>query len=162
MDDSLRDAMIYLCKHYPHSHELSRGRLTKLVYLADWRSAIERGSQLTRTRWIFNHYGPYVHDVIDLAREDEAFTIESTRNAYGSSKEVVQAVGDAGYPTLTDGDKRILDFVIDSTKSKFWGDFINLVYSTYPVVTQDKYSELNLVELAKEYEGVTALLDSKS
>ncbi len=162
MDDSLRDAMVYLCKHYPHPDELSKGRLTKLIYLADWRSAIEDGVQLTDTRWIFNHYGPYVHDIVDLAREDGAFTVEVTRNAFGSSKEVIRAASDAGYPSLTHKEKRILDFVIDSTKAKFWGDFINLVYSTYPVVTQDRYSELDLVKLAGEYKEVTALLDSKS
>ncbi len=162
MDDSLRDAMVYLCKHYPHPDELSKGRLTKLVYLADWRSAIERGVQLTDIKWIFNHYGPYVHDIVDLARENQAFTVDLTQNAFGSSKEVIRASADAGYPTLTDEDKRVLDFVIDSTKTKYWGDFINLVYSTYPVVTQDRYSELDLVELAEEYKDVTALLDSKS
>jgi hypothetical protein len=45
-----------------------------------------------------------------------------------------------------------LDFVIEKTKDLEWNDFIRLIYSTYPIVTQDKYSKLDLVSLAKEYQ----------
>ncbi len=44
--------------------------------------------------------------------------------------------------------------MINATKNKNWEDFIRLVYSTYPCVTQPKGSQLNLVELAKKYEKV--------
>jgi hypothetical protein len=50
----LRDVVAYLCHEYPHKGELSKARLTKMVYLADWRSAIERGSQVTDIEWVFN------------------------------------------------------------------------------------------------------------
>jgi hypothetical protein len=42
---TLGDVMAYLCEHYPHKDDLSKARLTKLVYLADWKSAIERGNR---------------------------------------------------------------------------------------------------------------------
>ena len=32
----LVDVVGYLCEHYPHKAELSKARLTKMVYLADW------------------------------------------------------------------------------------------------------------------------------
>jgi hypothetical protein len=36
----LKDIIAYYCKQYPHKAELSKARLTKMVYLADWKSAI--------------------------------------------------------------------------------------------------------------------------
>jgi hypothetical protein len=37
-----------------------------MVYLADWRSAITRGKQITDIVWEFNYYGPYVDDIVNL------------------------------------------------------------------------------------------------
>ena len=71
----LRDVVAYLCSHYPHREELSKARLTKMVYLADWKSALQRGSQLTEIKWQFNHYGPYVDDVVNSVRNDPEFEI---------------------------------------------------------------------------------------
>jgi hypothetical protein len=46
---------------------------------------------------------------------------------------------------------RVLDSVIDATKSLSWGDFIRLVCSTYPIVSQERYQVLNLPDLATNY-----------
>ena len=48
--------------------------------------------------------------------------------------------------------QKILDFVINATAKMNWNSFISLVYSTYPIRTMSRYSELNLPALAKEYE----------
>ena len=53
--------------------------------------------------------------------------------------------------TLSDNVKHVLDFVIEKTAPLSWDDFIKLVYSTYPIVTQPRYSTLNLVQLASLY-----------
>jgi hypothetical protein len=45
----------------------------------------------------------------------------------------------------------VLDFVIEQTAPLYWNDFIKLVYSTYPVVTQPRFLPLDLVKLALEY-----------
>src|SRR4051794_38716589 len=84
---SLRDAMAYICRNYPHKDELSNARVTKMVYLADWRSAITRGKQLTDTEWKFDHYGPFVYDILDIARDGPAFKVISTQNPYGAPKD---------------------------------------------------------------------------
>lgn len=147
----LGDVVAYLCEHYPHKDELSRARLTKLVYLADWKSALEREEQLTDIEWVFNHYGPYVDDVAEAARNDPTFEVKETRNIYGDPKDLIELSGSRGYPSLTDEDKQILDSVIESVQKKNWNEFIRLVYSTYPIMTQDRFSKLNLVELAQGY-----------
>ncbi len=147
----LKDVVAYLCDKYPHKHELSKARLTKLVYLADWRSAITRESQLTNIDWTFNHYGPYVGDVVELTRSDADFEVKSGTTMYGDEKEVITVREDLEYPSLTADDRELLDFVIESTRKKYWAAFIRLVYSTYPIVSKPRFERLNLVELAKEY-----------
>lgn len=153
MDAKLRDALAYLCAKYPHKEELSKARLTKMVYLADWRSALLHGRQITGIRWRFNHYGPYVDDVLTLAKEDPMFDLVFGENLYGTPKVTISLAGRAPvkWDSLDKEDREILDFVIEATAPKFWDDFIRLVYSTYPVITQPRYTGLDLVSLAREY-----------
>jgi len=148
---TLGDVMAYLCERYPHKHELSKARLAKLIYLADWKSAIERGEQMTGTVWFYNYFGPYVDDVAIEAEKDPAFKVRGIRNLYGDPKELIELVRPRKYPSLTEDDKRILDSVIASAARKNWNDFIRLVYSTYPIITQDRFSQLDLAELARRY-----------
>lgn len=88
--DHLRDIVAYVCKNYPYKDELSNARVTKMVYLADWRSAITRGKQLTDLEWEFSHYGPYVNNVIRVAEADPAFEVVTTKNPYGGQKDLFQ------------------------------------------------------------------------
>lgn len=150
----LSDVLVYVCLHYPHKDDLSKARLTKIVYLADWKSAIERDRQITNITWQFNHFGPYVDDVILTARTDPRFVIIQTRNYYGEPKEVVRVQDGVEEPNFDIEEKAILDFIIEKAARKTWSDFISLVYSTYPIITQVRFSELDLVGLAREYRQV--------
>lgn len=147
---TLHDVMAYLVWQYPYPGDLSNARLTKMIYLADWRTAIQEGRQITSIEWPFNHYGPYVHDVIEEARSSEDFSIESSETMYGSPKQVVKLRRDVT-PGLEPWEREALDHVIASTKDLTWAKFIELVYSTYPVVSQDRYTTLDLVDLAEDY-----------
>lgn len=148
----IRDVAVYLCTKYPHKGELSKARLTKMVYLADWRSAIVHGHQITAIDWFYNYYGPFVDDVMESVRTDPAFSVTQTTNFFGGQKELVSLnTTEASWPSLTSKDISILDHVIDETSSLYWNDFIKLVYSTYPIITQERLARLNLVELAQEY-----------
>jgi hypothetical protein len=133
-----------------------------MVYLADWRSAITRGKQLTNTPWVFNHYGPFVYDVLDLARDDPDFTVVPTRNSYGAPKDLLQVARDVSHPSVDEEEMDVLDFVVETSAGKNWDDFVRLVYSTYPIVARERYTELDLVELAKEYRSVMPLLESSN
>lgn len=122
-----------------------------MVYLADWRSAILQGKQLTTIEWIYNHFGPYVPDVVDTARRSHVFETVPESTPYGDQKEIIRVLEGASYDGLTDSDRAILDYVIEKTSPKNWSEFIRLVYSTYPIITQEKYTRLDLVQLADEY-----------
>lgn len=143
----------YFCIHYPHQGELSNARLTKLVYLADWFSALVDEVQLTPINWVFNHYGPYVNDVYNAATESANFNITNGMNTYGGNKVVIGYNGEAVDDRLSVRDKQILDAVIEKTERLYFNDFINYVYSTYPIAANDRYSTLDLIELAREYKN---------
>ncbi len=157
---TLRDVMLYICDKYPVKDELSKARLNKIIYLADWRSAILRRHQITTLVWTFNHYGPYLDEIVDVAKRDPAFTLEQTHNMFGSPKEVVKlATHIRTEPsTLSAEDYAILDHVLGETSPMGWNRFIKLVYSTYPIVTQPRYEALDLVALAAEYNQSKASL----
>jgi uncharacterized protein YwgA len=149
--NKLQSIVAYFCSKYPHKSELSNARLTKLVYLADWFSSLVDGKPMTNINWVFNHYGPYVDDVVDSVRGTQGFSIECEQNAYGASKNVISFIGNEEDIDLSQREEKILDVVIEKTKHLYFNDFIDYVYSTYPVKSQERYSALNLEALAKQY-----------
>jgi len=155
MAEKLRDVIIYFCKHYPYKDRLSKSRLTKMVYLADWESAYRYGHQITNIKWMFNHYGPYVDDVINAAITDPHLEVVSQRNTFGDVKEVIRLVRNrVSFNFLNPEDFEILNFIIDETKYMYWNEFIHHVYSTYPIKENMRYSYLDLVKLGEEYHPV--------
>lgn len=163
MKTKISNLIKYVLKNYPYKSELSASRLTKMLYLADWKSAIEQSRQLTDAKWHFNHYGPYVDNFINIAKEDEDIKVVSTQTMFGGNKQQIELSGNfKGNIDLEDSDKQILDFVISSTKAKNYEEFIKLVYSTYPVVSSSRYSDLDLVKMAKEYREIYEKSSKKS
>lgn len=148
---ALRDIIAYLCQNYPYKQELTKGRLTKLVYLADWEGAKSFRHQLTTIAWEFNHFGPFVFDVYnEAASTPSVFTIQKTFNAYGSPSEIIRLVDHDYRPSISTRDRKILDKVIAKTSPMTWTRFIALVYATYPVRSRPRYADLPLVEIADE------------
>lgn len=152
----LRDVMAYLIRNYPDrmSDELSNARLTKMVYLADWRHVLETGQQITDISWYFDNYGPFVRDIeITAAFNPDMFQIEATRNMYGQSKKKFSLVNKDYQPNLKGSEKEALDHIIGVTQRLYWNDFIKLVYSTHPIASSERYSHLDLQEKAKAYQA---------
>lgn len=150
----LHDIVAYLCAKYPirRRGDLSKARITKMVYLADWKSALEHGRQMTDVAWYFNHYGPYVKDVIHAVERSPDFDVEQGETMYGSEKEVVRLLNPRPeWPSLGPEDRAVLDHVIAQTEDLYFNDFVRLVYSTYPVASQPRYSTFDLPELADDY-----------
>lgn len=151
---ALKEALAYILKNYPQhmSHELSNARVTKMLYLADWHQAINKGRQITNIDWYFDNYGPYVSDVKETAEADPAvFEAAWTNNMYGQPK-LMLGLHDWSYaPNVSIEAKESLDHVLEQTKKMYWDSFIKLVYSTYPVTSSDRYSHLDLVQKATEY-----------
>lgn len=152
----LKMLMAYFCKNYPYKDDISKARLNKMIYLADWKSAIEREMQVSSIRWIYNNYGPYVNEIAELAKQDDWFIIYNTVNDFGHKKNIIyinEYVQDNDI-TLLECDKEYLNYVIKTTHSLNWADFIRLVYSTYPIISSTRKSSLNLIEKASIYNEI--------
>lgn len=148
----LENIIAYLCCNYPHQQELSKARLTKLVYLADWFSSLVRERQMTSIIWVFNHYGPYVDDVVNTVLNNQlSFSVQHTSTRFGTDKYLIAYTGSCNQIELNDDDIEILNFVIRKTQNMYFDEFIDYIYSTYPIIAEQRYAILNLVELAREY-----------
>ncbi|MGQ7848461.1 Panacea domain-containing protein [Granulosicoccus sp. 3-233] len=150
--NKLKHAIRFLCDTYPHKHELSNARLTKMVYLADWKSAVLYGKQITNIEWYFDNFGPFVFDVVNTARDDDYMFVREDRTPYGTNKTLIGAQetdkADGKSYDLSENELAMLRAVIEDTKSMYWNDFISYVYSTFPVVNNNRYTTLDLVEQA--------------
>ena len=149
----LNDLIGYIVMNYKNKDDLSKARLNKIIYLIDWKSAIDKEKQITNIEWYFNNYGPYVSDIETSLNFDERFYIEKTRNYFGNEKKIVRIKTNEFQKPL-DEEKLIIDLVINLTQELSWNEFINAVYSTFPIKESEKGSSLNLVQLAKEYKAL--------
>jgi hypothetical protein len=109
------------------------------------------GRQISNIEWLFNHYGPYVDDVVNLARDSTDFLITQTKNHYGSLKEQFVFQGNIiNCSSLDMSEIQVIHDVIRETEPMYLNDFIKHVYSTYPVENSDRYSVLDLPKLSKK------------
>lgn len=146
---TIEDILEYFCGKYPLPHELSKARITKMVYLADWESCLRHGRQLTGIQWYFHNFGPYVEDVIEAARRSPNLDVVESENLYGDAKQLIKCRPNVGAPSLDRNTQSILDNVILETKSLYWAEFIKYVYATPPIANSTRYSSLDLVKFAR-------------
>jgi hypothetical protein len=154
----IKDVTAYICAMYPHKHELSKTRVTKLVYLSDWKSAQKNEKQLTKIKWYFHNFGPYVDAVIDSAKKDSRFEIISTLNLYGDAKVLFSIRDGENYKHgLSDSEMALIDEVILETNKLYWDSFIKHVYETFPIRVTNRHKNLNLIALAKQEVSINNL-----
>jgi uncharacterized protein YwgA len=148
----LQDIVGYIYKQYPYKGELSKGRITKLVYLVDWTMCLMAHVQVSKLRWFFNQYGPYSEEIEHLIRSNDLFTYQDTDNYYGGNKKSIKLKYEDEFdPVIPDAQKNVIDATIKKTQDITWQEFTNMVSRTYPLVTQTQYQYLNLPELAQQY-----------
>lgn len=149
----ISNVLRYLILNYPYERDLSKTRVTKMVYLADWYYSLKYYKQITDIKWYFDHYGPYVPDVFEAALDDDYLKIKKSKSLYGNTKRQIilnEKCKDDVQIQLVDKEKKVLDKVIEDTKNLTWRAFITKIYETYPIREGMKYKHLNLVECAKK------------
>lgn len=149
----LIDIISYILKYYPHKNELSNARLTKMIYLIDWRSAFDYGETITNINWYFDNYGPFVHDIEDTINDNlDIIQPIYTNTIYGTKKKLFVLKNDnICIDNVSENVQKIIDTIIEKTKGMYWQQFINFVYSTYPIITSERYTYLNLLQKAVQY-----------
>lgn len=141
MNYSLNDLIKYFCSMYPHAQELSKARLTKMIYLADWENFKVNQEQISNIEWYFDNFGPYVSNVVDTAYNDPDVRVVSTRTIYGTDKTLIEYKGET--PSINENVRVILDRVINETKLLSWKPFIDYVYATPPIKQSERYNYLD-------------------
>lgn len=157
MTDKLRSVMAYILKIYPKnmSEEMSNARLTKMVYLVDWKNTLNTGHQVTGIKWYFDNYGPFVNDVENTAKSNsDVFLIDFGSNMYGQPKKTFKLKHDDISFNLSLNEIASITSIVNETKKLYWREFIKLVYSTYPVASSDRYNYLDLESKAKKYKSI--------
>lgn len=153
----LTQIIAYILDNYPYKDELSNARVTKMIYLADWRSAITNKSQISDISWYFDNHGPFVWDVYNEVDDNKSiFHVSTETNLFGGTKRRFSLINKPQYNLLLGKELGVIDKIIESTKSLNWNQFIQLVYSTYPIVSSERYSKLNLLEKANEFNNQKA------
>lgn len=148
----LQDIVGYIYKQYPYKGELSKGRITKLIYLSDWTMCLMTHAQISKLKWYYNQYGPYSEEIEALIRNNDLFSAEDTDNYYGGNKKAIMLKhGDEFIPELSDAEKQVIDATITKTQDLSWRDFTQMVYKTYPLVHESQYHYLDLPTLAQNY-----------
>lgn len=150
----LKDILVYLISNYPANikSELSNARITKMVYLADWRNCIKSDEQISKIRWYFDNYGPFVNDVLSTAEANpDIFRVRSGVNMYGKQKRSFELAHSNFEPNLSANEINSLDHIIAVTKKLQWSGFIKLVYGTHPIASSERYEFLDLKAKAREY-----------
>jgi len=135
---------------------LPKARLVKLVYLADWKSSVDRGCQITEVEWLYNHYGPYVKEIVDIIDSNPDFVRRNYINQFGNPAEKIDLRDGVSQIELlnidlNDQERNIIEFVSSITKDMSYTEFLRLVYSTYPIIKGEKFQYLDLVKMSKDY-----------
>lgn len=152
----LNELIKYILHTYPKPEELSKPRLVKLIYLIDWKYAIDNGKQFTDINWIYHHYGPYVNDVIEIMKQNSSeFEVISRVNPYGGTTDKFRLNQSKQVSIEIEPKVKVItDFFISKTVHLSWSNFISVVYSTYPVKSNLQYSSLDLESLAQEFNTI--------
>ncbi len=150
--NKLKDIIAYILKQYPFKDDLSNARLTKILYLSDWKNAIDNKNQITNIGWFFDTYGPYVQDISQEIKENrDIFSVKEVENVLGGSRKIFYLTDKKYEPSLSKEEKLTVEHVIKETSSLSWDEFIKLVYATHPISSSERYTKLDLVKKANEY-----------
>lgn len=125
LKNKLQGVFTYISKSCSKK-KLDKKLLIQLVYLSDWKNTLTFGKQITEADWQFESCGP------DCNIKD--IKLSSVENL---SKDEISSI----------------NHVLKVTSKLNSYEIIKLVYSTYPILSTERYSKLDLVEKSKEYQN---------
>lgn len=139
---SLTSVIYYICEHHPDGYNLPVERLIDMLYLVDWRYAIECKRQMTNVHWRIRDSKPWMDEA--SAKELIRF-LANLRN-----KSLIRTLVRFRL-NLSESQKRTISFVIQTSLSKDENELSKLVYSTYPAIALGTDEQLDFRSLAEEY-----------
>lgn len=107
-------------------------RVLLLVYLVDWKGALESGHQISSARWKKQAWGAFSESVLE---------------ALMHGKKVEPGNGSS----LSPAESAIIQQIKERYSSRSFSELRDLVASTYPMIVKSLGDELDLQDLAAHY-----------
>jgi hypothetical protein len=108
------------------------------LYLIDWKAAIELQRPISNLEWRIEH-GP------QPMAEQRALLLSAIEHVEGCMHEHTHL------SELTDDDTSIIRDVVSRVQRRSEAELLQLVYSTFPVLSQPRHAPINLVAMADKY-----------
>lgn len=158
----LNSLMACLASRNPPSFELTVERMTQTVYLVDWKSALEFGEQVTSITWFYGPAGPMSQEILRIAgMANSPLIVRTPLNSPGRSRASIALRDRSFVPKLPDRDLDVVGFVLNTVLSYDRHAIAKLVLSTFPFVSNSRYTKLDLVKSAKEYKRLLNAMNVK-
>lgn len=141
----------YLYTTYPNSGQLSISRVMKLLYLIEWRFAINKFEKLTDIEWNLSQYGPFYRNLRSIFNESSNFDVSVRFDENNKEQLIIKFLDKKGVENISHDTKEVIDFVVNHCKNYSWSELNNLVNSTYAVLNSKEGQLIDLVKSAKSY-----------
>jgi hypothetical protein len=124
-------------------------KLTRGMYLTDWRAAILLHNTITGMQWKLGEYGPEARELFSFLKTTAILRVEADKEGYTQLN-----IADSHEYDFSKSEIDILEFVVNTLNEKQGNDLIRLINSTFPVIATNIGAEMNMTQLASEYERV--------
>lgn len=152
MMDILTDIIAYIVINYPRKNDLSKAKLTKIIYLLDWKSALVTNQQITELEWTYDYFGPYNSNIKSIIESrTDLFWVHECSFDFSQTMKIVHMKNEEYSPSLSENVTQVLDNMISIACEMTWNQLNQLVDSTFPIMTSERFSKLDLVAKASEY-----------
>ena len=108
------------------------------LFLIDWKAAIDLRRPITNLEWRIEH-GP------QPMAEQREMLISAIEHVEGCEHQHPHL------SELTDDDKRVIQDIVARVTRRSRTGLLQLVYSTFPVLSQPRHAPINLVAMADKY-----------
>lgn len=141
----------YILARLPAEETFNADRIVKLLFLADWRSSLTRGHQLTETTWTVDGVDGLT---ADTPTDTDDF-LRSLRSVSGklSNRQLDSVLTriSSTHSSLPSEAIVVLDYVLEHAGGLDWSHLNQLVWSTRPLLAGLPGHGLNLEDIAGDY-----------
>lgn len=148
----IESILIYILSQYPKnlSFRLSPRRLTMLIYLIDWQSCLEKGSQMTNIEWVFDNYGVNTPDIDKEIRKSEFIEVRKERNELIGYNFESCYIKEDYTPRMRESNAKIIDKIIRKSSRMFFNELIKQTEATAPMQNKMRFESLDLIAEAEK------------
>lgn len=124
-----------------------------VLFMIDWKYTLVYGEQLTNVKWFKNQNSIMDFNLNNKNLNDYLKEIESKDNINIYDKNLSQI--DLNKINL------FINFVKSKTEKMLYTEFVNLYFSTYPLISSNKNELIDLVDLRNQYIDIVKDINNK-